>query len=124
MAVGSSEHNSDHYLCVAAVKANPYVLWPLVYHSTFSEAVEHLDELESALSGGSGVEQGGVLEALQYFHGNSCLVSALMSWWNCVWSVMSSCVHATCCESYVKGVTHNAFTCRGLVPMVRDRRSC
>lgn len=48
------------------VRYNPYVVWCIIYHSTFNEAVEHLDEMSQAFAS---IPPGGPLEALQFFYG-------------------------------------------------------
>lgn len=49
-----------------ALRCNPYVIWPIVYHATFTEAVDHLEQMAESLSS---IPPGGPLEALQFFHG-------------------------------------------------------
>lgn len=78
-------------LCVIAYKSNPFVIWTLIHHSTFSEAVDHLDEME--VSVGEHIETGGVLEALEYFYG-SVLISVIVLFVK----LCFGCVVLCCCE--------------------------
>mmetsp|Transcript_380 Transcript_380/g.693 ORF Transcript_380/g.693 Transcript_380/m.693 type:complete len:363 (-) Transcript_380:57-1145(-) len=62
---GSSKDLADEAL-KKAVKVNPYVVWVLVHHEYFAEAVDYLEDLERCL--GESISPGGPLEALLFLY--------------------------------------------------------
>ena len=51
---------------LAAMQHNPYAIWTVIHHSTFTEAIDHLEEMAASLSS---IPPGGPLEALQFLYG-------------------------------------------------------